>query len=95
MLCHAALCCAVLCHAVLRVVNQLLTELDGVEGLTGVAVLAATSRPDLIDAALLRPGGVNNSILYGGEVVTSRYFHRKAVLSHWIDWVSLLCQPVC
>jgi len=39
-----------------RVVNQLLTELDGVEGLTGVAVLAATSRPDLIDAALLRPG---------------------------------------
>jgi hypothetical protein len=38
------------------VVNQLLTELDGVEGLTGVAVLAATSRPDLIDAALLRPG---------------------------------------
>lgn len=41
-----------------RVVNQLLTELDGVEGLTGVAVLAATSRPDLIDAALLRPGKV-------------------------------------
>jgi SpoVK/Ycf46/Vps4 family AAA+-type ATPase len=39
-----------------RVVNQLLTELDGVEGLSGVAVLAATSRPDLIDAALLRPG---------------------------------------
>lgn len=43
-------------HVVCRVVNQLLTELDGVEGLTGVAVLAATSRPDLIDAALLRPG---------------------------------------
>jgi SpoVK/Ycf46/Vps4 family AAA+-type ATPase len=39
-----------------RVVNQLLTELDGVEGLRGVAVVAATSRPDLIDAALLRPG---------------------------------------
>jgi hypothetical protein len=39
-----------------RVVNQLLTELDGVEGLSGVAVLAATSRPDLVDAALLRPG---------------------------------------
>ena len=37
-------------------VKQLLTELDGVEGLTGVFVLAATSRPDLIDAALLRPG---------------------------------------
>ncbi len=39
-----------------RVVNQLLTELDGVEGLKGVFVLAATSRPDMIDAALLRPG---------------------------------------
>ena len=39
-----------------RVVNQLLTELDGVESLSGVVVVAATSRPDLIDAALLRPG---------------------------------------
>ncbi|KAI3358539.1 hypothetical protein L3Q82_014954, partial [Scortum barcoo] len=36
-----------------RVVNQLLTQLDGVEGLEGVYVLAATSRPDLIDPALL------------------------------------------
>ena len=39
-----------------RVVNQLLTQLDGVEGLEGVWVLAASSRPDLIDPALLRPG---------------------------------------
>ncbi|KAJ3688752.1 hypothetical protein LUZ61_017916 [Rhynchospora tenuis] len=39
-----------------RVVNQLLTELDGVETLNGVFVFAATSRPDLLDAALLRPG---------------------------------------
>jgi hypothetical protein len=37
-----------------RVVNQLLTELDGVEGLDSVYVLAATSRPELIDPALLR-----------------------------------------
>ncbi|KAK4490147.1 hypothetical protein RD792_000804 [Penstemon davidsonii] len=39
-----------------RVVNQFLTELDGVEVLTGVFVFAASSRPDLLDAALLRPG---------------------------------------
>ena len=39
-----------------RVVNQLLTEMDGVESVSGVWILAATSRPDLIDPALLRPG---------------------------------------
>jgi peroxin-1 len=40
-----------------RIVNQLLTQMDGFEALqTGVYVLAATSRPDLIDPALLRPG---------------------------------------
>ncbi|WWC70586.1 uncharacterized protein I206_104537 [Kwoniella pini CBS 10737] len=46
-----------------RVVNQLLTEMDGAQGLTGVYVLAATSRPDLIDPALLRPGRLDKSIL--------------------------------
>ncbi|KAF5705758.1 putative peroxin-1 [Fusarium globosum] len=46
-----------------RVVNQLLTQMDGVEGLSGVYVLAATSRPDLIDPALLRPGRLDKSLL--------------------------------
>lgn len=48
-----------------RVVNQLLTLMDGAEGLSGVYVLAATSRPDLIDPALLRPGRLDKSILCG------------------------------
>lgn len=39
-----------------RVVSQLLTELDGLEELKGVTVLAATNRPDLLDPALRRPG---------------------------------------
>ena len=46
-----------------RVVNQLLTQMDGAEGLTGVYVLAATSRPDMIDPALLRPGRLDKSLL--------------------------------
>lgn len=46
-----------------RVVNQLLTQLDGIESLSGVCVLAATSRPDLLDPALLRPGRLDRQIL--------------------------------
>jgi transitional endoplasmic reticulum ATPase len=39
-----------------RLISQLLTELDGLEILTNVVVIAATNRPDIIDPALLRPG---------------------------------------
>lgn len=45
-----------------RVVNQLLTELDGVEGLQGVTVIAATSRPELLDPALLRSGRLDRLV---------------------------------
>lgn len=55
-----------------RVVNQLLTQMDGAEGLSGVYVLAATSRPDLIDPALLRPGRLDKSLLCDFPTVEDR-----------------------
>uniref|UniRef100_A0A1A9WD13 AAA+ ATPase domain-containing protein n=1 Tax=Glossina brevipalpis TaxID=37001 RepID=A0A1A9WD13_9MUSC len=48
-----------------RVVNQLLTEMDGIEEREGVYILAATNRPDIIDPAVLRPGRLD-TILYVG-----------------------------
>ena len=50
-------------HVTERVISQLLTELDGLEILTNVVVIAATNRPDIIDPALLRPGRFDR-ILY-------------------------------
>ncbi|CAO3680002.1 unnamed protein product [Umbelopsis ramanniana] len=46
-----------------RVLSQLLNELDGIEPLVNVTVVAATNRPDIIDSALLRPGRIDR-ILY-------------------------------
>ncbi len=46
-----------------RVVNQILTEIDGLEELSDVVVIAATNRPELIDSALLRPGRFDRHIL--------------------------------
>lgn len=46
-----------------RVVNQLLTELDGLEEMHDVVVIAATNRPDIVDPALLRPGRFDRIIL--------------------------------
>ena len=45
-----------------RVVNQLLTEMDGLEELEDVAIIAATNRPDILDAGLMRPGRFDRHI---------------------------------
>ncbi|MEK6968909.1 MAG: CDC48 family AAA ATPase [Nanoarchaeota archaeon] len=46
-----------------RVVNQMLTEMDGLESLNDVVVIGATNRPDIVDPALLRPGRFDRIIL--------------------------------
>lgn len=77
-----------------RVVNQMLTQMDGAEGLDGVYVLAATSRPDLIDSALLRPGRLDKSLLCDmpGEedrldimkaIATKVHLHPEVKLEEW------------
>ena len=50
-------------HVTERIVNQLLSEMDGLEELHGVVVIGATNRPDIIDPALLRPGRFDELIL--------------------------------
>ncbi|MEM4390347.1 MAG: CDC48 family AAA ATPase [Candidatus Diapherotrites archaeon] len=55
-----------------RMVNQLLTELDGIEDLKGIVFLAATNRPDLIDPALLRPGRIDKLIMVPAPDKASR-----------------------
>lgn len=49
----------------MRLVNQMLTEMDGIESRTGVYLLAATNRPDIIDPAVLRPGRLDKIIYVG------------------------------
>jgi AFG3 family protein len=56
--------------------NQLLVEMDGFASTTGVVVLAGTNRPDILDAALLRPGRFDRQI----SIVRSRPLHPQSPL---------------
>ncbi|NWQ62581.1 NVL protein, partial [Neopipo cinnamomea] len=51
--------------ASVRVVNQLLTEMDGLENRQQVFIMAATNRPDIIDPAILRPGRLDKTLYVG------------------------------
>ncbi|MBN2488515.1 MAG: CDC48 family AAA ATPase [Methanosarcinaceae archaeon] len=62
-----------------RIVNQLLSEMDGLEELRGVVVIGATNRPDIIDPALIRPGRFDELILVP---VPSEESRRKIFMVH-------------
>ncbi|MCZ7372387.1 MAG: CDC48 family AAA ATPase, partial [Candidatus Methanoperedens sp.] len=70
-----------------RVVSQILTELDGLEELKGVVVVAATNRPDMVDQALLRPGRLDRLIyikppdIKGRELIFNLHLKGKPVSS--------------
>ena len=55
-----------------QTLNQLLTEMDGFEGNTGIIIIAATNRPDVLDAALLRPGRFDRQILVDAPDIKGR-----------------------
>lgn len=55
-----------------QTINQLLTEMDGFEGNSGVIVLAATNRPDVLDSALLRPGRFDRQVTVDRPDVAGR-----------------------
>ena len=73
-----------------QTINQLLTEMDGFEGNTGVIVLAATNRPDVLDSALLRPGRFDRQVTVDrpdvqGRVKILEVHSRDKVLSKDVD----------
>jgi AAA family ATPase len=77
-------------HDALNTVTALLNEMDGIEGLKGVFVLAATNRPELIDKALLRPGRLSKIMYLGAPGLEARkqileINTRKRPLSSEID----------
>lgn len=81
-----------------RLVNQLLTEMDGVEARAGVYVVAATNRPDIIDPALLRPGRLDKMLYVplpdaGGRASVLRAITRKTPLEAGVDLDALARSP--
>ena len=77
-----------------RVVNTMLAEMDGMEELRGVVVLAATNRPDLIDPALLRPGRFDEMVFVpvpdrASRVAILRAHTKKMTLAEDVDLEAL------
>jgi len=73
-----------------QTLNQLLTEMDGFEGNTGIIIIAATNRPDVLDAALMRPGRFDRQVTvdrpdYAGRLQILGVHARGKTLSKDVD----------
>ena len=73
-----------------QTLNQLLTEMDGFEGNNGIIIIAATNRPDVLDAALLRPGRFDRQVVvdrpdYAGRLEILNVHARGKTLSPDVD----------
>ena len=73
-----------------QTLNQLLTEMDGFEGNTGIIIIAATNRPDVLDSALLRPGRFDRQVVvdrpdYAGRLEILNVHARGKSLSKDVD----------
>jgi cell division protease FtsH len=73
-----------------QTLNQLLTEMDGFEGNTGIIIIAATNRPDVLDSALLRPGRFDRQVVvdrpdFAGRLEVMQVHARGKTLSKDVD----------
>jgi len=73
-----------------QTLNQLLTEMDGFEGNTGIIIIAATNRPDVLDAALLRPGRFDRQVVvdrpdFAGRLEILNVHSRGKTLAQDVD----------
>ena len=73
-----------------QTLNQLLTEMDGFEGNTGIILIAATNRPDVLDSALMRPGRFDRQVVvdrpdYAGRQEILKVHARGKTLSKDVD----------
>ena len=73
-----------------QTLNQLLTEMDGFEGNTGIIIVAATNRPDVLDQALMRPGRFDRQVVvdrpdYNGRLQILGVHARGKTLSRDVD----------
>ncbi|MGF1539978.1 MAG: ATP-dependent zinc metalloprotease FtsH3 [Pleurocapsa sp.] len=73
-----------------QTLNQLLTEMDGFEGNTGIILIAATNRPDVLDSALMRPGRFDRQVVvdrpdYAGRQEILKVHARGKTLAKDVD----------